>query len=70
MYPKQRSDKTRILGRDKLTPGKHTVVFDFIYDSSGIGKGGKGALTVDGTKVGEGRIEQTTQLVISRIVPN
>jgi len=28
MYPKQRSDKTRILGRDKLTPGKHTVVFD------------------------------------------
>jgi arylsulfatase A-like enzyme len=62
MYPKQRSDKTRILGRDKLAPGRHTVAFDFTYDGGGIGKGGKGALTVDDTKVGEGRIEQTSPL--------
>ena len=28
-----------------LTPGKHTVVFDFKYDGPGFGKGGTGVLT-------------------------
>jgi arylsulfatase A-like enzyme len=43
----------------KLTPGKHTVVFDFAYDGGGPSKGGKGTLLVDGEKVGEGRIGVT-----------
>ena len=43
----------------KLSPGKHTVVFDFAYDGGGPSKGGKGTLTVDGEKVGEGRIGVT-----------
>jgi arylsulfatase len=43
----------------KLAPGKHTLVFDFAYDSGGAGKGGKGTLLVDGQKVAEGRIERT-----------
>jgi arylsulfatase A-like enzyme len=59
-YPKQNKDKTRIAGADKLAPGKHTITFDFAYDGGGIGKGGLGTLTVDGKKVGEGRIEKTT----------
>ena len=42
-----------------LTPGKHTVVFDFMYDGGGLGKGGKGVISVDGTKVAEGHIENT-----------
>jgi arylsulfatase len=43
----------------KLTPGKHTLVFDFAYDGGGLSKGGKGTLLVDGEKAGEGRIGVT-----------
>jgi hypothetical protein len=53
-------DKTRIAGTEKLTPGKHTIDFDFKYDGGGTGKGGLGTLTVDGKKVAETRIEQTS----------
>jgi arylsulfatase len=59
-YPKQRKDKTRFTGANKLTPGKHTIVFDFVYDGGGLGKGGKGTLTVDGKLVADGRIEKTS----------
>jgi Sulfatase len=31
-----------------LTPGKHSIVFDFKYDGGGLGKGGTGRLIVDG----------------------
>jgi arylsulfatase A-like enzyme len=59
-FPKQRPDKTRIAGTEKLTPGKHTIAFDFKYDGGGLGKGGVGTLAVDGMKVAESRIEQTS----------
>jgi len=59
-YPKQRKDKTRIAGADKLAPGKHAIAFDFVYDGGGLDKGGKGTLTVDGKTVGESRIEKTS----------
>jgi arylsulfatase A-like enzyme len=49
----------------KLSPGKHTVVFDFAYDGGGPAKGGKGTLLVDGEKVGEGRIEATQPGIFS-----
>ena len=42
-----------------LAPGKATIVFDFAYDGGGAGKGGLGALFVNGEKVGEGRIDVT-----------
>jgi arylsulfatase len=42
-----------------LTPGKHTIGFDFKYDGGGIGKGGTGTLLVDGQKVAEGKIPRT-----------
>jgi arylsulfatase A-like enzyme len=58
-YPNQDKTKWRIAGNGKLTPGKHTIAFDFTYDGGGIGKGGNGILTVDGRKVAEGRIEKT-----------
>ena len=57
--PNQKKGKTRIASGEKLTPGKHTISFDFAYDGGGIGKGGRGTLTVDGRKVAEGRIENT-----------
>jgi len=58
-YPDQKKSKTRIAGGEKLTPGKHTISFDFAYDGGGIGKGGRGTLAVDGNKVAEGRFEKT-----------
>ena len=48
-----------IAAKDALTPGKHTVVFDFKYDGGGIGKGGTGTLSVDGKQVAQGRIDRT-----------
>ena len=59
-YPKQNKDKTRFIGADKLAPGKHTLSFDFVYDGGGLGKGGKGTLSVDGKSVADGRIEKTS----------
>jgi arylsulfatase A-like enzyme len=35
-------------GSDVLTPGKHTLAFDYTYDGPGIAKGGNGVLKVDG----------------------
>jgi len=49
----------------KLTPGKHTIKFDFVYDGGGIGKGGKGILYIDGKQVGEGRIDRTQPGIFS-----
>ena len=36
-------------GKDALTPGKHTLEFDWKYDGPGMGKGGTGTLKADGT---------------------
>ena len=54
-----------VAANQKLTPGKHTVVFDFAYDGGGPGKGGLGTLNIDGKKVGEGRIEHTQAGIFS-----
>ena len=48
-----------IAGTAKLPPGKASLQFVFDYDGGGPGKGGKGALLVNGQKVAEGRIEHT-----------
>jgi arylsulfatase len=47
-----------------LAPGKATIRFDFAYDG-GMGKGGGGTLSVNGQKVGEGRIEHTQCCIFS-----
>lgn len=46
-------------GDQTLSPGKHTITFDFHYDGGGIGKGGTGSLDVDGKKVAEGKFPRT-----------
>ena len=46
-----------------LTPGKHTVVFDFKYDGPGFGKGGTGVLSVDGKEVASRTIPHTIPFV-------
>jgi arylsulfatase len=42
-------------GQDALTPGKHTIEFDYTYDGPGIAKGGSGVLKVDGKVVATGK---------------
>jgi arylsulfatase len=49
----------KIAAKDALTPGRHTIVFDFAYDGGGIGKGGTGTLSVDGRNIAEGRVGTT-----------
>jgi arylsulfatase A-like enzyme len=49
----------RVAGTEAVTPGKHSIVFDFKYDGGGLGKGGFGTLSVDGKKAGEGRFART-----------
>ena len=44
---------------DKLTPGRHRIQLDFLYDGAGLGKGGQAKLLVDGAAAAEGRIRQT-----------
>lgn len=43
------------VGQEAVTPGKHTIVYDFTYDGLGIGKGGSGELMVDGKIVATGK---------------
>jgi hypothetical protein len=46
-------------GQDALSPGKHTIVFDFTSDGPGMGKGGTGVLSVDGTEIAKKSIPGT-----------
>jgi arylsulfatase len=60
----------------ELSPGKHTIVFDFKYDGlgeatlaynvlSGVGRGGAGTLSVDGAVVATQTMERTIPLVMN-----
>ena len=41
----------RWAGKEPLTTGKHTIVYDYEYDGPGVAKGGTGTLKVDGVVV-------------------
>jgi arylsulfatase len=58
-FSNQKQHKYRVTSQEKLSPGKHTLKFDFKYDGPGYGKGGTGTLSVDGKQVAEGKIERT-----------
>src|SRR6185503_9361247 len=45
-----------------LSPGKHTIVFDFKIDGPGLGKGGTGVLYVDGKEVDRKSMEHGTPI--------
>jgi arylsulfatase len=62
-------------GPDALSPGKHTLVYEFKYDGlgfatlalnnlSGIGHGGTGTLSVDGKVVATQNLERTIPLTL------
>jgi arylsulfatase len=62
-------------GQQALSPGKHTIAFDFKYDGlgfatlafnnmSGIGRSGTGTLAVDGKVVATQKMERTVPLIL------
>jgi arylsulfatase len=66
--------RTRWEGPDVLSPGKHTLEFDFKYDGlgegtlafnnvSGIGRGGTGVLKVDSKEVARKSMEHTIPII-------
>lgn len=66
----------RWAGEEALSPGKHTIEFDFVYDGlgagtlaynsnvSGIGRGGTGTLKVDGQVVDTKKMERTLPITL------
>jgi arylsulfatase len=56
---------TTIAATKAMPAGKHTVVYDFAYDGPGMGKGGVGTISVNGVKVGEGRLDKTQPGIFS-----
>ena len=48
-----------------LPAGTRQVRMEFAYDGGGLAKGGTVALYIDGTQVGEGRVEATIPMVFS-----
>ena len=67
--------RVRWEGPDVLTPGKHTLVYDFKYDGlgvatlafnsiSGLGRGGTGTLSVDDKVVATQTMEHTVPLTL------
>ncbi len=58
-------ERTNIGGGSALAPGKHTISYEFIPDSSEPGTGGRSILSVDGRKVAEAKIPKTQPFAFS-----
>ncbi len=67
--------RVRWEGPEALSPGKHTLEFDFKYDGlgaatlafgsvSGIGRGGTGVLKVDGKELASQKLERTLPFIL------
>jgi arylsulfatase A-like enzyme len=54
-----------IAAKEAVPAGPHTIGFDFQYEGGGIGKGGTGAISVDGRTVAHGRIDRTVPVRFS-----
>jgi arylsulfatase len=52
-------------GQEVLSPGKHTITFDFQYDGPGFGKGGTGVLRVDNNEVAKQTIPRTIPFIVT-----
>lgn len=58
-------ERFRWEGNAAVTPGKHTLVFDFKYDGPGLGKGGTGVLTLDGKQLATQTIPHTIAMLMA-----
>lgn len=68
--------RVRWAGADSLTPGKHTLEFEFKYaglgmgtlafgSPAGVGQGGEGVLSVDGKEVARQKMERTIPFMLN-----
>lgn len=55
----------KVEGEQPIPPGEHQVRMEFAYDGGGLGKGGDVTLYIDGTQVGQGRVEATQPMLFS-----
>jgi arylsulfatase len=55
----------KVQGDARFEPGAHEVRMEFAYDGGGLGKGGTVSLSVDGQRVGEGRVAATVPMLYS-----
>ncbi len=58
-------ERFRWEGLSSLSPGKHTIVFDFKYNGPGPGKGGTGVLSVDGKEVATKTMKHSIPLMMT-----
>src|SRR5262249_46079009 len=58
-------ERFRWEGTDALTPGKHTIAFDFTYDGPGFGKGGTGVFKVDGKEGANKKVPHTIPFLMT-----
>ena len=58
LQPRSASERFKVEGDAAVPAGEHQVRMEFAYDGGGLAKGGTVTLYVDGTKVGEGRVER------------
>ncbi len=58
-------ERFKVTGEAPIAPGEHQVRMEFAYDGGGVAKGGDVKLYVDGSQVGEGRVEHTVPMVFS-----
>jgi arylsulfatase len=54
-----------IAAPERLAPGEHVLIADFVYDGGGIGKGATVTITVDDKPVAEGRVERSAPIRMS-----
>ena len=58
-------ESTLIQADKAISPGKHTIVYEFTYAGGGPGKGGSGTITVDGNKIAQGELKKTQPGIFS-----
>jgi arylsulfatase len=58
-------ERYTITAPEALPPGKATIRYEFAYEGEKPGSGGTGTIFVNGDKVAEGRVENTTPFLFS-----
>ncbi|HEY7704775.1 MAG TPA: arylsulfatase [Acidimicrobiia bacterium] len=58
-------EQFKVYGSEQVPAGDHQIRMEFQYDGGGLGKGGTASLYVDGTKVGDGRVDATVPMLFS-----
>ena len=58
-------ERFRWQGNEVLTPGNHSILFDFKSNEPGFGKGGTGVLKVDGNEVANQKIPHTIPFLMT-----